>query len=151
MSGDFRGAEDESEGNRAASDGIRGAFISLRGERRVARADVELARVALVRGWGGNRVRVDAWVFELVAFRELVRRGGDHRRIDSGDGDVSRGFSVSVSRAVVLCVRFDTVGGSAGDWMREAFGEEDAREGGEENEGEEREETRGKNGERNEA
>ena len=95
VSGDFRGTENESEENSAESDGICGALISLRGERRrSARANVALARVALVRGWSGDRVRVDAGVFELVALRELVRRGGDRRRVDSGDGDVSRGFGV---------------------------------------------------------
>ena len=95
VSGDFRGTENESEENSAESDGICGALVSLRGERRrSARANVALARVALVRGWSGDRVRVDAGVFELVALRELVRRGGDRRRVDSGDGDVSRGFGV---------------------------------------------------------
>ena len=53
--------------------------------------------------------------------------------------------------AVVFRVSFDTVSGSSGDRVREAFREEDAGEGGEEDEGEERAQTRAEDGERDEA
>ena len=96
-------------------------------------------------------MRVDAGVFELVALRELVRRGGDRRRVDSGDGDISRGFGVSVSRAVVFCVGVDTVSGDASDWVREAFGEENTNKRGEKNDGEERAKTRAEDCARDEA
>ena len=96
-------------------------------------------------------MRINAWVFELVTVCERVRRGWDYRRVDSGDGDISRGFGVSVSRAVVFCVGVDTVSGDASDWVREAFGEENTNKRGEKNDGEERAKTRAEDCARDEA